>query len=145
MSGFTCTASSCFANTGLYTGTPANVLNNTRNGWGTQRGKAQNAWITVNFNNTIKLSEVKLQQTSSIVDEMFKEVQLSFSNGQSHKMGLPKKRAAWSSVKMSPLVDTNFVTITALEYHSPENLQKSRYGLCQVQFYGSIHSQNFKY
>ena len=143
MTAFTCSVSSFFRNPGLYTGEPENILKYNSNGWITERGKARNAWIKIEFNSMIALSQVQVQQPCSIFEKMFKEVKLSFSNSPSQNINLPKKRASWSSAKISPVIHTSFITITAVDYYNPENLNSSRYGICRIQFFGQHLPERF--
>ena len=143
MTSFTCSVSSFFHSSGLYTGEPENILKYNSNGWITERGKSRNAWIKIEFKSTIALSQVQIQQPCSIFEKMFKEVKLSFSSSPSQNVNLLKKRASWSSAKITPVIHTNFITITAVDYYNPEILPSSRYGICRIKFFGKQLPEKF--
>ena len=139
-SNFVCTASSVYTSFNT-TCTPENVLNSTRSSWVVERGAAQNAWIKIQFDGTIRISQVQIQQPHSIFEQMFKAVKLIFSTENEHyrhteEMALPYKRTAWACCKISPPVDADCITINGADYYNQENLPQHRYGICQIQLHG---------
>lgn len=137
MSAFTCTASS--------TRSPhycERIYDGTGSWWQTQRGQGRNAWINIQFNRRIILSRVDLQRMPD--NGWFKKVQLSFSNGRSQTATLAPDKE-WTNIVISPVVDTTYIKIKALDHYQSEQLNSWAYGLTEMRLYtGAILIGRYK-
>ena len=101
--------------------------------WYTARGEAEDSWVNIEFNGVIRLSQLELQ---NVVSGWFEDIRLTFSNGETQLATLVEGNSAWTSITISPAVDTTSVLITSLTYYLPENLPSWVYGILEIRFYG---------
>ena len=133
---FTCTAStyaykkqSC---QNLYDG-------NLGTGWWTNIGESKDAWIRIDFDRKLFLSDVKIMHPPN--QGWFKTILLSFSNGKSQVANLTWNQQyisnTWTEMKLSPPASTTFIKITGTDVQKPENIKTWHYGLYEIRINGS--------
>ena len=111
--------------------------------WVSKRGQGNHSWVKIQFNSVLRISQIEVQQTSSDFG-LFKEIGLSFSNGQSQTLNLSAVKRRWHSVTFNPPVDTTNVQLSAIDYYEAEQLEWLDYWLRDVRFYGVQLSGEWK-
>ena len=125
-SAFTCTSSSYVgANT-------CDKLYDDTLPWHPKGGLEIDSWVNIQFHQRLRISRIELQHVS---DGFFKEIRLSFSNGQSQMATLSGGPGnAWNTVIINPPVDTNYLQITTLSYYWRYD---PKYGIQNIRLYGA--------
>jgi hypothetical protein len=103
--------------------------------WITSEGQGKNAWVDIQLQSSISIKKIEVLQPASL-DGLFKQISISFSNGESRKMHLESEPLKWYAVEIQPPIKTTSLKMVAQEHHTPENLAKGFYRIREVSING---------
>ena len=103
--------------------------------WITKIGQGKNAWVNIQLKSSISIKKIEVLQPASL-DGLFKQISISFSNGESGTMHLGPEPLQWYAVEIQPPIKTTSLKMVAQEHHTPESLANGFYRIKEISING---------
>ena len=108
--------------------------------WFTLPGQGEDAWIDIQFQNSLRISKIAIQQAGVIPGSTrttrFEQFSIISSSGSCHIMTLGSASDQWNVIYFEPPIDETGLRFVALKY-SYDSFDNLQYGIKAISIYGS--------